>query len=174
MISVIMDAFKKILICAIVLLLLWGGKTLFFPPSENEKIERMLHQAAEDFAAKKLKSVSLLLSDDFSSLPKGDKEMAEMQMKAFFFQVRDLSASIEYLKHENEKLPSVATEARVLAVVKVSGTIDGARFQAFGSHGADAVVLTLRKQNEEWRVFRARYLDTKDPMTAFRELVNGN
>ncbi|MFZ5951110.1 MAG: hypothetical protein ACOYXC_10420 [Candidatus Rifleibacteriota bacterium] len=167
-----MDTFKKILILVIIFLLLWGAKALLFPLNENQKIERMLHQAAEDFAGKKLKAVSGILSDDFSGVPKGDREMAEMQMKAFFFQVRDLSASIEYLKHENEKLSSVATEARLLAVVKVSGTIDGAKFQAFGSHGADAVVLTLRRQKDDWKVFRARYLDTKDPMAAFSELVN--
>ena len=163
---------KTILVLVIVLLpTMWIAKILLFPPDENRKIENTIHAAVDAFAAKKSRAVAEFLTDDFKADRNVDKEMAEMQMKGFFFQVRDLAASIEYFKHEREKLPPVATEARILVVVKVAGTIDGNRFQAFGQHGADAALLSLRKQKDEWKIFRARYIDTKDPLEAFKKLI---
>lgn len=144
-------------------------KLVFFKANENEKIEKMLHQLAERFVAKDFRGVAEFLTDDAVAEPGADKETMVMQMKGFFFQVRDLSASIELIKHENEKLPANASQARAIVVVKVSGTIDGNKFQAFGEHGADAALVNLRKVEEKWLISRARYLDLKDPMQAMQQ-----
>lgn len=163
--------FLKIFIVTLLILGVgYAARILFFPANENEKIEKMLQATASAFAEKKFKAVAEFLSDDFVAEPRADKEMAVMQMKGFFFQVRDLKASIELIKHENEKLPATATEARALVVVKVAGSIDGNKFQAFGQHGADAALLSLRRIDSEWRISRARYLDASDPLKAFQEL----
>lgn len=144
-------------------------KAVFFKPSENEKIEKMLHQLAERFAAKDFRGVAAFLTEDSIAEPGSDKETMVTHMKGFFFQVRDLSAKIELIKHENEKLPANASQARAIVVVKVTGTIDGNRFQAFGEQGADAAMIDLRKIEENWLISRARYLDLKDPLQAMQQ-----
>lgn len=148
----------------------WLANRVLFPLNENQKIRQILQEAVDNFAVKDRKAFLAALSDDFATIPKGDRDAAEMQLKGFFFRVRDLAASIEYLKFADEKLEKTATETRVLLLVKVTGSIEGSKFQAFGQHGADAVILTMRKINEKWLIAKAQYLDTSDPLAAFRQI----
>jgi ketosteroid isomerase-like protein len=162
----------KIIISSFIFFIVTGSIAwlIFFPASENEKIEKVIKDTVAAFADENSKEVLSFISEDFLIEPEIDLETASRQMKVFFFQVKELNASVEYFKHENEKLPKTASEARVLVVVKVSGIIDGEKFQAFGSHGADAVLLTMRKSKGDWQVARARYIDTENPLDALKEI----
>ena len=143
---------------------------LFYPLTENQKIEMTLNAAVQAFENKNSKEVLSYATDNLQLHGVGDKEEAIMHMKGFFFKVKELKASIEHLQHENTKLPKDAKEARVIIVVKVSGSIDGSKFQSFGNSGADALTLTMKKIKGEWKVASVKYLNTKDPLKALQEL----
>lgn len=161
---------KIFLAVAAIAVLAWVAKTVFFPPNENQKIERILKEAVATFADKKATAVTAFLTDDFSSKYGTDKESVLNYLRQFFFQVRELKASIEHLKHENEKLEKSAVKARVLLVVKVAGKVNDQPFQGLGGTGVDALALTMRKVEDKWLVAVAELIDTSDPLKAFEQL----
>ncbi len=163
---------KKVWLASGVLLIVAAVlvKVLFFPVSENERINNMLYEVASAFQAKKSSAVGEYLTDDFLAFPKRDKETVITYLKRFFFQVRDLKVEIELIKHEIDKLPVDAKKTRVIVIVKVTGTINKRQFQAFGGQGADTVVLEVKKIEGKWLISLVKYLDTSDPARAFEQL----
>jgi hypothetical protein len=145
-------------------------KVIFFPVSENQRINNMLYEVAAALQDKSTSAVAEYLTDDFLAHPKRDKETVITYLKRFFFQVRDLKVEIELIKHEIDKLPKDAKKTRVIVIVKVTGTINKQKFQAFGGQGADTVVLEVEKIDGKWLISLLKYLDTSDPGRAFEQL----
>jgi len=163
---------SKTLLAIVALVIVgWMASLVLFPMSETEKIEKVIKQAANAFEAKSSKEVASYLTADFNVEKFADRETTLNYLKAFFFNVRDLSVNIKYMKHENDRLPATASEARVLGVVVINGTADGQKFQAFSGQGADTGVLTMRKVDGNWLIHSARPLDTADPEKAFQQLA---
>ena len=150
-------------------LIIWISYPIFFPISENQKIENVLNAAVKAFENKNSKEVLKYAVEDLKIKSGGDVDEAIMRMKAFFFKVRELEASSQYIVHEVKKLPRDAKEAKVIFVAKISGKIDGENFQAFGNHGADALLLTMKKIKDSWKVGEIEYLDTSNPLKAFEQ-----
>lgn len=162
---------RKILVAVVALALVgWVVRVTFFPPDENAKIETVIRFAAAAFAEKSSKAVGEFLTRDFSIHNAADRDAALDYLKMFFFKVRDLDVTIKYLKHEVDKLPASATEARVLVVAVITGVVDGQKFQAFSGQGADTAILSMRKEADRWLVSSARALDTSDPEKAFEQI----
>ncbi|EKE23624.1 MAG: hypothetical protein ACD_6C00397G0001, partial [uncultured bacterium] len=86
-------------------LAIWLSRAILFPPDENQKIEKVIRLAAAAFAEKSSKEVGGFLTPDFKIQNVADRDTALDHLKLFFFNVRDLSVNIKYLKHEVEKLP---------------------------------------------------------------------
>jgi hypothetical protein len=149
----------------------WVARMALFPMSETDKIEKVIRQAADAFVARSSKDVASCLTQDFNVEKFADRETTLNYLKAFFFQARDLNVNIKYIKHENDRLPATASEARVLGVVVITGMADGQKFQAFSGQGADTGVLTMRKIDGNWLIHSARPLDAADPDKAFQQLA---
>ena len=161
---------KIVAISVLVVLVIWFLLSLLFPLSETQKIERLVGQVVKAVEAKSIRDLRFYLSEDFSARPGGDLESVISQLRRFFFQVKDLGVSVEYLKHQSDRLPDGATSARLLVVVKVTGTINEQKFQAFGSAGADAFVTNMVKIDGKWLIESVRYVDASDPVKALSEL----
>jgi hypothetical protein len=161
---------KIILALLVVIAVAWAARQLFFPMSEVEKIEKVIRQAAKAFENKSSKEVASYLTKDFNVEKFADRETTLDYLKAFFFSARDLTVTIKHIKHENDSLPHTASEARVLGIVVITGTVDGQKFQAFSGQGADTGILTMRKIDENWLIHSACPLDTTDPEKAFQQL----
>lgn len=162
---------RTILIIAAVFVLGWVARLVLFPMSETAKIEEIIRQTADAFVEKSSKEVASYLTKDFNVEQFADRETTLNYLKAFFFKARDLNVNIKYLKHENDRLPKTASEARVLGVVVITGTVEGQKFQAFSGKGADTGVLTMRKIDGKWLIHSARPLDAADPDKAFQQLA---
>ncbi|PKL48905.1 MAG: hypothetical protein CVV42_07890 [Candidatus Riflebacteria bacterium HGW-Riflebacteria-2] len=162
---------KTILVILVVAVSVWLVSIVLFPINENDRIEKVVRQAAAAFEAKSSKEVASFLTKDFKVEKFADRETTLNYLKAFFFKVRDVKVNIKYLKHEIDRLPATASEARVLGVVVITGNVDGQKFQAFSGQGADTGVLTLRKVEGSWLISAAHPLDTADPEKAFQQLA---
>jgi len=162
---------KTILVIAGVIVLGWVVSLVLFPMSETAKIEEVIRQTADALGEKSAKEIASYLTQDFNVEKFADRETTLNYLKAFFFNVRDLNVNIKYIKHENDRLPPTASEARVLGVVVITGTVDGQKFQAFSGQGADTGVLTMRKIDGNWLIHSARPLDATDPDKAFQQLA---
>lgn len=167
-----MNRYLKVVAAVVFLLVLgWVARLVLFPMSETDKIEKVVRQAADAFVARSSKDIASLLTKDFNVEKFADRETTLNYLKAFFFQARDLNVNIKYIKHENDRLPATASEARVLGVVVITGNVDGQKFQAFSGQGADTGVLTMRKIDGNWLIHSASPLDTADPEKAFQQLA---
>jgi len=167
-----MNRYLKLAAVILALIVLgWVARLVLFPMSETAKIEEIIRQTADAFVEKSSKEVASYLTKDFNVEQFADRETTLNYLKAFFFKARDLNVNIKYLKHENDRLPKTASEARVLGVVVITGTVEGQKFQAFSGKGADTGVLTMRKIDGNWLIHSARPLDTADPDKAFQQLA---
>jgi hypothetical protein len=149
----------------------WMIRTVVFPESEIRKMERVLKRAAAAIEAHKATTFAGFLTADFSADPHVDRESVVGQLKRFFLQVRDLGITIDAMRPEQGNVPKTATEARILVLVRVTGTIDGQKFQAFGSQGADALLVEMRKEQGSWLIARGKHLDVTDPVKVFQQIA---
>jgi hypothetical protein len=162
--------FKLILAAVAGLIVFVALVWIFRPVSENEKIERVLHEIAAACQAKNTSNVKEVLSEDFIVKPHDNREDVLIWLRRFFFQVRELEVALAHIGHENPDLPKDSQKARVIVVAKISGTIDGQKFQGFGSNGIDTVLVSLKKIEGLWKISAAEYvkLDSQDPAAALK------
>lgn len=159
-----------IIIFIIIILVAWVVYPLIFPLSENQKIEQELKSAISAFQDKNRQDVLDHTVKDLKFKPHVDIDEVIMQLKGFFFQVRELKVDIQHIIHENKKLPRNAKVANVIFIVKINGKIDGQEFQSFGKQGVDAMFLKMKKVEETWKVAEIEYLDITNPQDAFKHL----